>query len=412
MRKTLSLILFALSAISNAQTVKYYRNAYEDCAGEIRGSVEAKDINVGGVYRFTLKNGMPCKIEFLKNGKPQFGDKNDAMRYYSVVEIKRSSDCIAVNKKGEYGNSYAEYDLDKRGFKKNEFTESGGEIILQDKKQVDMSGKIISSSNDEQHNIYRYDESCNMVERDLFCYCEFKKDTGQISYVHTDSLRLCTAFKYAYDSQHNKVAEYKYDEGRNLKSVVTYAYDSRSNLTEWIYSYDEEYPDPTMNNPERVVVVYDSLDQILEQRVYDSENQLAYAEAIQGFAKTYYDANRDVIARLGYDSTGTLVEMYHNLRICKGYYIWFIPRHMDGVSTTKYIYGSIGDAKRLHQEIYLDESGNPAETDSCVSKVFYKYDDNRVIKSSCFYDIHGNLIKEEIWDRKKSITIGNVLFTE
>lgn len=411
MRKTLSLILFALSAISNAQTVKYYRNAYEDCAGEIRGSVEAKDINVGGVYRFTFKNGMPSKIEFLKNGKPHFGDKNDAMRYYSVVEIKRSNDCIAVYKKGEYGSSYAEYDLDKRGFKKNEFIESNGEIILQDKKQTDAYGKIISSSNDEQHNVYRYDESCNMVERDLFCYCEFKKDTGQISYVHTDSLRLCSAFKYAYDSQHNKVAEYKYDAGRNLKSVFTYAYDSRSNLTEWIHYYDEEYPDPTMNNPERVVVAYDSLDQIAEQRVYDSGNQLAYVEAIQGFTKTYYDINRYVIARLVYDSAGTLIEMYHNLSI-DGYYIWFIPRHMDGVSTTKYIYDGIGNAKRLHQEIYLDENGNPAETDSCVSKIFYKYDENGVIKSSFFYDIHSNLIKEEIWDRKKSITIGNVLFTE
>jgi hypothetical protein len=251
-----------------------------------------------------------------------------------------------------------------------------------------------------------------MVERDLFCYCEFKKETAQINYVHTDSLRLCSSFKYAYDSIHNKVAEYKYDEGRNLKSVATYAYDSRSNLTEWIYYYDEEYPDPTMNNPERVVVVYDSLDRNVEQRVYDSENQLAYAESIQNRAKIYYDANREIIARLEYDSAGTLVEMYHNLNICKGYYIWFIPHHMDGVSTTKYIYGGIENAKRLNQEIYLDEKGNPAETDSCVSKIFYKYDENGVIKSSCFYDIHNNLIKEDIWDRKKSITIGNVLFTE
>lgn len=408
MRKTLSLILFALSALSNAQ-VKHYRNAYEDCYGEIRGSVEAKDTNVGGVYRFTLDNGMPSKIEFLKNGKPHFGDKNDAMRYWSLVQISRSTDCIAVSKTGEYGNSYVEYDLDRRGFKKNEFSESNGEITLQDEKKTDEYGRILSATNIDQRITYRYDDRCNMVEREIFCSYEFRKESGQVSYVPAETLRLCSAFKYEYDSLHNKVAEYKYDESRNLNSVITYAYDSRSNLTEWISYYNEEYPDPTTNNPERVAIAYDSLDCAIEHSVYDSHNQLAHTEYIQGRTKTYCDANREVIARLEYDSTGTLIEMYHNLRICGEYYIWFIPPHMDGVSTAKYIYREIDGVKRLHEEIYLDESKRPAENDSCASKIIYKYDDNWVIKSRSFYDIHGNLIKEDIWDGK-TITIGNVLF--
>lgn len=410
MKTTVAACVLMTFVAVQAQNTRYYLGAYEDCIGEVHGVAETESTQ-GGVYKFTIENGLTRKVEFLRNGIPEYSDRNDAMQYCMSTEFNRTRECIQITKKNEFGTSRQEHDLDRRGYKRNEFTESDGMMLHAYDIETDTDGKIISKRDKDIINLYRYDEDCNLVAHDLLCTKEFKRQGGQTDYVDTDSFRLCSAFRYEYGRQHDKLSEQRYDENMKMNSVITYAYDSRFNVIEWVYYYDEKYPEPGSNNPERSVLKYDESDRPVEKETYESGYTLLYIEAFSENFRTYYNPERKVIVRLKYDTSGTLVEVFNNLDIRDNYYILFLPQPVKGVEVVKYVYGNSGLAKRLYHEIYLDGKGNPAENEKCVSRISHIYDDNQNIECSEYYDISGNLLRQEFWEGCKTIKIGNVMFS-
>lgn len=405
-----ALTLAALCAQAQTET-RNYRLAYEHCGGEIRGAVEVKGEPSGAYYRFTLRNGLAEKIEFLRDGKPDFSNRNDALQYVQSIDIRRERDCLSFTKKTEFDTRRHEHDLDRRGFPKNEYVESDGAMLKSEGIETDSLGRVTARTDDGIRRIYTYDENCNLAATEILCSRKFERKGDQTNYVETDTFRVCSAFRYEYGRDHSLLSERRYDENSLLKAVTLYAYDDRMNLTGHAVSHNEEFSDPLIVSQERYSIKYDASDRVVERSVFDESGWPLYTEAVGPLSKSYLTPGGETITGIKYDSAGAIVEVFNNISLRKEYLIMFLPTQVRNVPVVRYVYRGSVDAKRLYEEIYLDEFGAPAENEDCVSRISHTYDERLIISRSDYFGIGGELLRSEPWDGKKTVVIGNVMFT-